>query len=110
MQSITGHAALANTQQTQQQALADASRSLWLATISLMTAFMHNAAPAHRYLLARRIARNFETLQEQHCFPADTRATFSKLAKRWQKKAERLSPNGVPETGVFTRLQRLFAR
>jgi hypothetical protein len=66
--------------------------------------------PAHRYLLATRIARNFETLREQHCFPQDTRASFSKLANKWKRTAQRLSPNGAPETGMFTRLQRLFAR
>ncbi|MCR6679031.1 hypothetical protein NVV43_26420, partial [Escherichia marmotae] len=44
------------------QALADACRALWLATVSLMTAFMQTQAPAHRLLLARRIARNLDTL------------------------------------------------
>lgn len=69
-------------------ALLQACTALWLATLSLMTAFMRTPAPAHRYLLARRIARNFMTLHEQECFTRRTRATFEKLAKRWQRKAE----------------------
>ena len=56
--------------------LAEASRALWLATLALMTAFMHLQAPAHRYLLARRIARNLQTLGEQECFTADCRRRF----------------------------------
>lgn len=91
--------------------LAQASNSLWLATLSLMTAYMHNGAPAHRYLLARRISRNFAMLREQkECFGADTLASFDKLSHRWEKKAQRYSPQGQPQAGVFTRLQRLFAR
>jgi len=69
-------------------ALSQACTALWLATLSLMTAFMQNPAPAHRYLLARRIARNLATLHEQECFTQRTRASFAKLAKRWQRKAE----------------------
>ena len=68
--------------------LTQASQSLWLATLSLMTAFMQTAAPAHRYLLARRIARNFDTLREQPCFTQRTRESFTRLARRWQRKAE----------------------
>ena len=59
-------------------ALADACRALWLATLGLMTAFMQQPAPAHRLLLARRIARNLETLAAQDCFSADCRATFAR--------------------------------
>jgi hypothetical protein len=91
--------------------LQEASSALWLATLSLMTAYMQQQAPAHRYLLARRIARNFTTLREQECFSADTRETFGRLAARWEQKAERLNPNSVPApAGMFARLQRLFAR
>ena len=67
-----------------------ASRALWLATLSLMTAFLQTQAPAHRYLLARRIARNFETLRAQECFTADCRRRFGKLEARWHQQAERL--------------------
>jgi hypothetical protein len=71
--------------------LSRACAALWRATLSLMTAFMHNAAPAHRLLLARRIARNFSTLREQECFSPESRKTFAKLARRWSEKAERLA-------------------
>ncbi|HUR88776.1 MAG TPA: hypothetical protein VMZ74_06805 [Ramlibacter sp.] len=94
-------------------ALTQASTSLWLATLSLMTAFMQQPSPAHRYLLAHRIARNFATLRAQEeCFPEATRAKFAQLEKRWQLKAQRLSPaaSEAPQGGVLTRLQRLFAR
>ena len=70
--------------------LHDASRALWLATLSLMAAFMQTQAPAHRYLLARRIARNFETLRAQDCFSPDCRRRFGRLESRWQAQAERL--------------------
>jgi len=70
--------------------LQDASRALWLATVSLMAAFMQTQAPAHRYLLARRIARNFETLRAQECFTPDCRQRFSRLGSRWNERADRL--------------------
>jgi hypothetical protein len=91
--------------------LSEASSALWLATLSLMTAYMQQRAPAHRYLLARRIARNFATLQAQECFGDETREVFARLAKRWESKAERLSPNAQAQpAGMFARLQRLLAR
>lgn len=77
--------------------LAEASRALWLATLSLMTAFMQMQAPAHRYLLARRIARNLQTLGEQDCFSEDSRRRFRMLQGRWRDKAERLSPHPQPQ-------------
>lgn len=73
--------------------LAQASRALWVATLSLMTAFMQTPAPAHRYLLARRIARNFETLAGQDCFDPDCRARFGRLSHRWQAKSEQFAPD-----------------
>lgn len=88
-------------------ALSQACGTLWLATLSLMTAFMQTRAPAHRQLLARRIARNFDTLRSQECFSPHTRASFGRLACRWERRAERLSRAG---DGVFGRLQRLIAR
>ena len=72
-----------------------ASRALWLATLSLMTAFMQTQAPAHRYLMARRIARNFETLTRQECFSEDCRRRFARLGARWHRQADRLQ--GRPE-------------
>ena len=75
-------------------ALQDASRALWLATLSLMTAFMQTQAPAHRLLMARRIARNFDTLRTQECFSADCRRRFARLGARWQRVADRLQ--GTP--------------
>lgn len=72
--------------------LADACGALWLATLSLMTAYMQTPAPAHRYLLARRVARNLDLLAAQSCFSADCRATFRKLALRWNDHALRLQP------------------
>jgi len=71
--------------------LAQASRALWIATLSLMTAYMQNQAPAHRLLLARRVARNFETLARQECFAAACRGSFERLARRWQARARALA-------------------
>jgi len=70
--------------------LSRACTALWTATLSLMTAFMHTTAPAHRYLIARRIARNLATLREQECFTAQCRQTFAKLSRRWNDKADQL--------------------
>jgi hypothetical protein len=75
------------------QQLAQANRALWVATLSLMTAFMQTPAPAHRYLLARRIGRNFDTLSRQaDCFDSACRASFSRLAGRWTERAEQFAP------------------
>jgi len=71
--------------------LSQACAALWRATLSLMVAFMKTAAPAHRYLIARRIARNLDLLGGQDCFNTDCRATFSQLARRWNRKADRLT-------------------
>jgi hypothetical protein len=85
--------------------LAQASRALWSATLALMAAFMQTPAPAHRYLLARRIGRNFETLSEQECFDADCRARFDRLASRWLARSEEFSPNrAVRPRGGLLRL------
>ncbi|RYY84755.1 MAG: hypothetical protein EOO24_37300 [Comamonadaceae bacterium] len=89
--------------------LHEASRSLWLATLSLMTAFMQTQAPAHRLLMARRIARNFETLREQECFSADCRERFARLGARWTATARRLG--GEPEPSQWhALLERLGLR
>jgi hypothetical protein len=71
--------------------LAQACRALWVATLSLMTAFMQLQAPAHRCLLARRIARNLETLARQECFDAGCRARFARLAPRWHARAQQFA-------------------
>lgn len=86
--------------------LHDASRALWLATLSLMTAFMQTQAPAHRLLMARRIARNFDTLREQECFSADCRRRFARLGARWHEKADRLQ--GRPAASVWQRTLAAF--
>lgn len=85
--------------------LQDASRALWLATLSLMAAFLQTQAPAHRYLLARRIARNFETLRAQECFPADCRSRFGKLQARWTAQADRLR-EGAPMRPAWQQMLR----
>lgn len=72
-------------------ALSRACAALWLATLSLMTAFMQTHAPAHRLLLARRIAGNLGTLQGQECFSERSRASFARLRSRWSERAERLA-------------------
>lgn len=86
--------------------LADASRALWVATLSLMTAFMQTPAPAHRYLLARRISRNLDTLSRQECFDAGCRTTFERLSRRWQSRSEQFAPEGPRPAG---RLLQLFS-
>jgi hypothetical protein len=80
-------------------ALDDASRALWLATLSLMAAFMQTQAPAHRLLMARRIARNFDTLRQQECFSPECRGRFARLVVRWNAQANRLQgkPSGLGE-------------
>jgi hypothetical protein len=80
--------------------LARASRALWAATLGLMTAYMQASGPAHRYLLARRISRNFETLSGQECFDTGCRASFERLARRWHLRAEQLAPEPRQATGL----------
>ena len=64
-----------------------ACNALWLATLSLMVAYMQTRAPAHRYLIARNVARNFETLQDEPSFSHESRESFRRLALRWTEKA-----------------------
>jgi hypothetical protein len=80
---------------SQQALLAQASGALWTATLSLMTAFMQTPAPAHRYLIARRISRNLDTLAGQDCFQAGCRSTFARLALRWQTRSQEYAPRGM---------------
>jgi len=91
--------------------LASACTALWTATLSLMTAFMQTRAPAHRLLIARRIARNFATLQEQDCFSPASRSSFEKLSRRWSDKANRLAHEEQrPSGGIGVLLARLTHR
>lgn len=83
--------------------LALASRALWAATLSLMTAFMQTQAPAHRQLLARRIGRNFDTLARQDCFDTASRASFGRLSLRWQARAEQSAADGDSPRAGFLR-------
>ncbi|MBG9387954.1 hypothetical protein [Caenimonas aquaedulcis] len=85
--------------------LSQACTALWTATLSLMTAFMHQPAPAHRYLMARKIAANFALLQDQPCFTHKARESFARLATHWGKKADRLSPKQDKPSGGFGALR-----
>ena len=71
--------------------LSRACAALWTATLALMTAFMQTPAPAHRVLIARKIAKNLKLLHEQDCFTTECRMIFSNLAHRWTAKAETLA-------------------
>jgi hypothetical protein len=82
-------------------ALSRACAALWMATLSLMTAFMQTPAPAHRYLIARKIARNLGTLREQDCFTRECRMIFSNLSQRWSAKADQLASREDRPRGGF---------
>lgn len=91
--------------------LSRACMALWTATLSLMAAFMHTSAPAHRYLIARRIARNLATLRGQECFNASSRQSFDRLSRRWTEKADRLDPGAQrPRRGIASFFTGLFQR
>ena len=82
-------------------ALTRACTALWVATLSLMTAFMQTSAPAHRYLIARKIAKNLAMLREEEaCFTAECRMIFSNLAQRWSAKADQLARGDAPRSGM----------
>jgi hypothetical protein len=94
-------AAAANQNRDDTIALTRACNALWVATLSLMTAFMQTAAPAHRYLIARKIARNLAMLREQEaCFTVECRMIFSNLSQRWSVKADQLAGEDRPRGGV----------
>ena len=42
-------------------------------------------------LLARRIARNFDTLRQQERFGAECRDRFARLGRRWHARARQLA-------------------
>lgn len=99
------------SQEADAQALARACHALWTATMSLMVAFMHTQAPAHRYLMARRISRNFATLQAQgDCFTPASRESFARLQQRWSDKADRLAPQPERPQGGLGSLIPAFLR
>jgi hypothetical protein len=91
--------------------LVQACTALWTATLSLMVAFMQTRAPAHRYLIARKIARNLTTLHEQDCFGEQSRASFLRLSRRWSDRADRLAAEQQrPRGGLGLLLPRLLHR
>jgi hypothetical protein len=80
-----------NSPESDTIALTRACTALWMATLSLMTAFMQNPAPAHRLLIARKISKNLGMLHEQECFTTECRMIFSNLSQRWTAKANLLA-------------------
>lgn len=96
------HAATTESRARDKLALTQACSALWVATLSLMTAFMQTAAPAHRYLIARKIAKNLAMLREEEAvFSPECRMIFNNLAQRWSAKADRLAPaQGRPRDGT----------
>jgi len=71
-----------------QDPLARACLALWLATLSLMTAYLHATAPAERRRLARHVALNLDTLSGQPCFTPPCRDRFRMLSRRWTRHAD----------------------
>jgi hypothetical protein len=90
--------------------LSRACAALWTATLALMTAFMQTPAPAHRLLIARKIARNLKVLHEQDCFTTECRMVFSNLAQRWTANADLLARQEDRPHGGFGLLQPVLAR
>lgn len=90
--------------------LSRACAALWTATLALMTAFMQNPAPAHRVLIARKIAKNLKLLHQQECFTNECRMIFSNLSQRWTAKAELLTAQADPPAGGFGARQPALAR
>lgn len=88
------------TRMRESVALDRACIALWVATLALMTAFMQTSAPAHRYLIARKIARNLGTLCQESCFTAECRMIFSNLSHRWTAQADQLAQEDRPRGGI----------
>ncbi len=110
-QEPAAHAAPDEARARDQLALTRACSALWVATLSLMTAFMQTAAPAHRYLIARKIARNLGMLRnEEAVFSPECRMIFGNLAQRWSAKADRLAPTQEPPRDGVGLLQAALAR
>ncbi len=69
---------------THQDDLNQACRALWRATLRMMNAYLSTRGPAQRVMLARRIARNFQTLErESPQFAPASREAFARLSRRW---------------------------
>ncbi len=69
---------------TRQDDMNQACRSLWRATLAMMNAYLDTRGPARRVMLARRIARNFQTLErESQKFAPASREAFARLSRRW---------------------------
>ncbi len=69
---------------TRQNDLTQTCRALWRTTLSMMNTYLSLRGPARRVMLARRIARNFQTLErESSLFAPVTRDAFTRLARRW---------------------------
>jgi len=96
------HTAAEEARASEKLALSQACSALWVATLALMTAFMQTTAPAHRYLIARKIAKNLAMLREEEAvFSAECRMIFSNLGQRWTAKAEQLAPGqDRPRSGM----------
>lgn len=104
-------AAPAEARAREKRALTQACTALWVATLSLMTAFMQTAAPAHRYLIARKIAKNLAMLREEEAlFSPECRLIFGNLAQRWSAKADRLAPEHDQPRGGMGLLQAAFGK
>ncbi|MEY2617895.1 MAG: hypothetical protein RL522_897 [Pseudomonadota bacterium] len=73
---------------TRHDELQQACRALWRATLALMNTYLRTRGPAQRVMLARRIARNFQTLkQESPRFAPGSCEAFTRLARRWAQLA-----------------------
>lgn len=73
---------------TRHDDLQQACRALWRATLSLMNTYLRTRGPAQRVMLARRIARNFQTLErESPRFAPGSREAFARLSRRWAQLA-----------------------
>lgn len=73
---------------TRRSDLEQACRALWRATLALMGTYLRTRGPAQRLVLARRIARNFQTLErESACFAPASREAFARLSRRWAQLA-----------------------
>lgn len=90
--------------------LSRACAALWTATLALMTAFMQTPAPAHRLLIARKVARNLKLLNQQDCFTVECRMIFANLAQRWTANADQLARQDERPHGGFRLLQPAIAK
>jgi hypothetical protein len=110
-QATAARAATCGENANEVLALTRACTALWVATLSLMTAFMQTGAPAHRYLIARKIAKNLHMLRgEEEVFTPECRMIFANLAQRWTAKADQLAPGERRPPSRNGLLQRALAK